>query len=128
MKITRHFNAAIIIGALGLVSASKTANAAAWNTCNGSPVIWRSHIAINRNRCSIADTGVVNSAYWNGLRNWNNLIGIVTTFLVNPATDCVVDHGDGQNEVARSNRSDIDGNNGLTILQLGLCFIGSNDI
>lgn len=104
------------------------AEAARWRTCNGSPVIWRGTLNVHRNRCSIPDTGNVNSAYWNGVRQWDRLASEVDGFFVNPATDCTIHHGDGQNEVGLTDRANIDGANGVTILQLGLCFIGSNDI
>jgi len=104
------------------------AEAARWRTCNGSPVIWRGTLNVHRNRCSIPDTGIVNSAYWNGVLQWDRLISEVDGFLVNPATDCSIGYNDGQNEVGLTNRSNIDGANGVTVLQLGLCFIGSNDI
>jgi hypothetical protein len=89
---------------LAALLAPAPAEAAAWRVCNGSPVIWRGGTTLHRNRCSI------------------------TGFLVNPAGDCSVDHDDDQNEVALVERATIDGNNGLTVLQLGVCFIGSNDI
>jgi hypothetical protein len=104
------------------------AEAARWRTCNGSAVKWRGTLNIHRNRCSIADTGIVNSAYWNGMRQWDRLSSIVDGTFVNGAGDCSISHGDGQNEVGLVNRAVIDGANGLTVLQLGLCFIGSNDI
>jgi hypothetical protein len=104
------------------------ASAARWRTCNGSPVIWRGTLNVVRNRCSIADTGLRNSAYWNGVMQWNRLSSTVDGFFVNPVTDCTLTHGDGQNEVGVVNRSVIDGANGVTVLRLGLCFIGSNDI
>lgn len=47
---------------------------------------------------------------------------------MNPASDCRIRHGDGQNEVGLVTSSAIDGNLGLAVLQLGACFIGSNDI
>jgi hypothetical protein len=104
------------------------AEAASWQTCNGSPVIWRGTVNIHRNRCSIADTGIVNSAYWNGMRQWDRLSTVVDGTFVNDASDCSIGHGDGENEVGLVNRTVIDGANGMTILQLGVCFIGSNDI
>ena len=104
------------------------ADAATWRTCNGSAVKWRGTLNIHRNRCSIADTGNVNSAYWNGMRQWDRLSDVVDGTFVNGAGDCLITHGDGQNEVGLVNRANIDGANGLTILQLGICFIGSNDI
>lgn len=113
---------------LTLFTVSGAAEAASWRLCNGSAVKWRGTVNIHRNRCSIADTGLANSAYWNGIRQWDNLSHVVDGFFVNPASDCSISHGDGQNEVGRVSRSAIDGNNGVTVLQLGLCFIGSNDI
>jgi hypothetical protein len=104
------------------------AEAARWRTCNGSPVKWGNTINIHRNRCSIPDSGNVNSAYWNGSGQWDRLSNVVDGFFVNAESDCSISHGDGQNEVGLANRSVIDGANGVTILQLGLCFIGSNDI
>jgi hypothetical protein len=108
--------------------AETAAEAARWRTCNGSPVIWRGTLDVHRNRCSIPDTGNVNSAYWNGVLQWDRLSTEVDGFFVNPATDCSIRSGDSQNEVGLANRSVIDGANGVTFLRLGLCFIGSNDI
>jgi hypothetical protein len=111
-----------------LFAMTGAAEAARWRTCNGSAVKWRGTLNIHRNRCSIPDTGIVNSAYWNGMRQWDRLSSIVDGTFVNGAGDCSISHGDGQNEVGLVNRAVIDGANGLTVLQLGLCFIGSNDI
>src|SRR5918993_1779119 len=123
----RHFlRLAFVFAALCAVTGA--AEAASWRTCNGSAVKWRGTLNIHRNRCSIADTGIVNSAYWNGMRQWDRLSNVVDGTFVNPAGDCFISHGDGQNEVGLVNRANIDGANGLTVLQLGLCFIGSNDI
>jgi hypothetical protein len=113
---------------VSLLAITGAAEAARWRTCNGSSVKWRGTVNIHRNRCSIADTGLVNSAYWNGMRQWDRLSNVVDGTFVNSATDCWIGYGDGQNEVGLVNRSAIDGANGLTVLQLGLCFIGSNDI
>ncbi len=111
-----------------LCAMTGAAEAARWRTCNGSAVKWRGTLNVHRNRCSIADTGIVNSAYWNGMRQWDRLSNVVDGTFVNPASDCFISFGDGQNEVGLVNRANIDGANGLTVLQLGLCFIGSNDI
>ena len=53
----------------------------------------------HRNRCSIADTGVVNSAYWNGINKWNQLSNVITNFYMNDPSDCSIGHGDGENEI-----------------------------
>jgi hypothetical protein len=45
-----------------LIAMTGGAEAARWRTCNGSPVKWRDTLNIHRNRCSIADSGNVNSA------------------------------------------------------------------
>jgi hypothetical protein len=125
---TRTLLALIFVSLSLLLASPRAADAASWRTCNGSPVIWRGTLNIHRNSCSIPDSGNVNTAYWNGARQWNNLSNIVDNFFVNAASDCSISHGDGQNEVGLVNRSAIDGVNGRTILQLGACFIGSNDI
>ncbi len=111
-----------------MTAMTRDAEAASWRTCNGSAVKWRGSVNVHRNRCSIPDSGNVNSAYWNGSGQWNRLSNVVSGFFVNSVSDCSIGHGDGQNEVGLVNRSAIDGANGMTILQLGLCFIGSNDI
>jgi hypothetical protein len=109
-----------------LCAMTGAAEAARWQTCNGSPVKWRDTLNIHRNRCSIPDTGDVNSAYWNGMRQWDRLSTVVDSTRVNAASDCEIAFDDGQNEVALLDRSEIDGNNGLTILQLGFCFINNS--
>ncbi|WP_158623418.1 CARDB domain-containing protein [Corallococcus sp. CA053C] len=123
MKTTRAMGFVAVL-ALG----SLEAGAAAWDTCNGSPVKWYSGPAVSRNRCSIPDSGNVNTAYWNGLRQWDDLSRIVSAFNVNPVTDCALDHSDGQNEIGLCDRAAIDGNNGVTYSTVGVCFIGSNGI
>ncbi|HSI60813.1 MAG TPA: hypothetical protein VLA16_24865 [Ideonella sp.] len=131
MNLSIKTPAALALAATLVVPAlfvPREAAAASWRTCNGSAVQWRGTLNLHRNRCSIADSGNVNSAYWNGARQWDNLSGVVDGFFVNSAADCSISHGDGQNEVGLVNRANIDGANGMTILQLGLCFIGSNDI
>ncbi len=105
-----------------------SAEAAVWRTCNSTPVIWRGGTSVHRNRCSIADSGDPNTAYWNGLDAWNRMAGAVTGFYVNAAADCSISHGDDENEIAIVARSTIDGNNGLTVLQLGACLFGANDL
>lgn len=105
-----------------------SATAAVWRTCNGSPVQWRGQTHVYRNRCSIPDTGLINTAFWNGVRQWDALSGVVDGFWVNPATDCSIGHNDGQSEVGLTNRSNIDGANGVTILQLSACTTGPSNI
>jgi hypothetical protein len=122
----------LMFAALGMALASVAADSAhaanVLETCNGSPVIWRGGTTLHRNRCSIADSGDVNTAYWNGSGAWNRVKNVITDFFMNDPADCLIGHGDGENEVGRVNRANIDGNNGLTVLRFGLCFIGSNDI
>jgi hypothetical protein len=125
-KMRSGVRSAIVLASVCAMTGA--AEAASWRTCNGSPVIWRGTLNVHRNRCSIPDTGLVNSAYWNGLRQWDRLSTEVDGTFVNNVTDCSIGHGDGQNEVGLVNRAAIDGANGMTILQLGVCFIGSNDI
>ena len=117
-----------VIACASLFAMTGVAEAARWRTCNGSAVKWRGTLNLHRNRCSIADTGIVNSAYWNGIRQWNRLSNVVDGTFVNPADDCWIGYNDGENEIGLTNRANIDGANGLTVLQLGVCFIGSNDI
>lgn len=128
MTITMRTRIRSILICASLCLMAGAAEAARWRTCNGSAVKWRGTLNLHRNRCSIADTGTTNSAYWNGIRQWDRLSGVVDGTFVNAADDCSIGHGDGQNEIGRVLRSAIDGANGLTVLQLGLCFIGSNDI
>lgn len=99
-----------------------------FGTCNGSNVIWRETIAIHRNSCSINNTTTI-AAYFNGAGQWDNPSNLAFNFLVNSASDCSFDRAsNGENEVSLVNRSAIDGNNGLTFTDIGLCGIGSNDI
>lgn len=119
---------ALLVALGGGGGGPRAAEAAVWRTCNGSPVIWRGGTSVHRNRCSIADSGVTNTAYWNALDTWNRMAGAVTGFFANAASDCSVSHGDGENEIALVDRATIDGNNGLTVLQLGACGFGANDI
>lgn len=120
--------AAALAALAALATLAPSASAAVWRTCNGSPVIWRGGADVHRNRCSIADSGVVNSAYWNAIDAWNRLAGAIDGLFVNNASDCSISHGDGESEIGLVDRSVIDGANGLTVLQLGPCFVGSNSI
>jgi hypothetical protein len=118
----------VAVGAGILVASPAKLDAAVWSTCNGSPVKWRKTLNVNRNRCSIPDSGAVKDAYLNGSGQWQQYKPVISGLFVNPATDCTINTGDGQNEVGLATRASIDGNNGLTFRQDGTCFIGSNDI
>lgn len=121
----------VALGAVTLTAilcAVNAGQAAKWNTCNGSSVKWRKSFVITRNRCSIADTGDRNTAYWNGIRSWDNFSDLVDGFEVNPISDCVVAIGDEDNEIGVVPPEDIDGARGLTITEVGPCGIGANDI
>lgn len=118
----------LLLTVLAVTLISPAARAATWRTCNGSPVIWRGGADVHRNRCSLPDSGLINSAYWNGIDAWNRLAGAIDGFFVNNASDCTINHNDGESEIGLVDRSVIDGSNGLTILQLGPCFVGSNSI
>jgi len=104
----------------------------AWfDRCNGSDVKWRGDFDVHRNSHSIPDTGDVNTAYWNGINQWNSYSDILQSddFYVNPPSDTKYDKANnGENEVSLVNRSEIDGADGKTFADIGICFIGSNDI
>lgn len=89
--------------------------------CGGKDVKWRNDLDISRNQCSIANSGNVNAAYWNGVNQWNDLTNEVDSFLVRPANDCSIQSGDGVNEVALVNPTTLDGDLGLATLRVGLC-------
>lgn len=116
----RHSLLAIFILMLALVG---TAEAAVWRTCNDKPIKWRGALNIVRNSYSIPDTGNVNSAYWNGVLQWDRLSTVVDGFYKNPPSDTWITHGDGQNEVGLVNPSTIDGLGGLTVLQMDPCWL-----
>jgi len=118
-KQIMKWSSALVMGAVML---SGAAEAAAWRTCNGKPVKWESgHFGTVRNRCSIADSGDVNASYWNAISQWQSISGVINSTSTWPADRCYITHGDGYNDVALVNRSNIDGNHGLTILQLDGC-------
>jgi hypothetical protein len=121
MRTIRFVVAALVLG-------SMEAGAAAWDTCNGSPVKWYDRPVVYRNRCSIPDSGNVNTAYWNGLRQWDDLSRVIMSYNVNPVTDCSMNHSDRQNEIGLCDRAALDGNNGVTYSTVGVCFVGSNGI
>ena len=111
-----------------VVLAVSASHAARFRVCNGSPVKWRDDLNVHRNSCSIGDSGNSNTSYWNGVLQWDDLTSEVDDFRRRPSSDCTFDTDDGVNEVFRASRATLDGNNGVTFLQLGACFIGSNDI
>ena len=116
------------IAGIGLIGSANVSRGYTADTCNGSHVKWRGTLDLHRNKCSIPDSGNINSAYWNAVDQWNDLTGEVDHFYVRPASDCSSSHDDGINEIGLVNRTDIDGANGLTVNQVGACFIGANDI
>lgn len=112
-------SAAVVVVAMML---SATAQAAAWRTCNGTPVTWESgHFGTTRVSCSIPSSGDVSSAYWNAVGQWQSISPVINSTTVWPVEHCYSTHGDGYNDVMLAARADIDGNNGLTILQLDGC-------
>lgn len=122
-----HIYVAALLGTSAVLAGS-AAFGAQWWTCNGSPVIWRGTLNVQRQQCTIFSPAQTLDAYWNGVNQWNNLTSVVDNFLVRPASDCFFDDDDGINEVGLISRGLIDGANGSTALSLGACGIGSNDI
>jgi hypothetical protein len=118
-----------VLGALGALLVAGVSRAAEWETCNGCPVKWRGTLSIHRNSCSIPDTGNINTSYWNGVKQWDDLTSEVDNFMVRPVSDCSFDANDGMNEIFLADREDeLDGNNGVTFYSAGACFLGCNDI
>jgi|GEM_PF-2127955 len=103
-----------------MMLATSTAQAAGWRTCNGHPIKWRSTLNIIRNGCSIGDTGDANAAYWNGVKQWADLMPMVINYYVNASCDPIV-QGNGRSEVLRTLRSNIDGSNGVAISHHSPC-------
>ena len=105
------------------LSLSNGAQAAAWYTCNGTPVRWASgHFGVVRNSCSIGDWGDVADSYWNAIAQWQSVSPVINATYVWPPDHCYESHGDGWNDVGLVNRSDIDGNHGLTMVFYDSCF------
>jgi hypothetical protein len=104
------------------------ADAAVLFPCGTGFQRWNGVWNVNRNRCTIPDTGDVNASYWNGNGQWQALNGIISGFFVNPATDCSVDISDNQSEIALVPRSQISGFNGLNSPKLNGCSMVATDI
>lgn len=111
-----------------LISYNNVAIAAPYDSCNGQPIMWRSNLTIYRNSCWIPGSGDQNTAYWNGVDQWNDLSDVVDSFRV--WSDCtnpvIINNGDS--EVAIVPRADIDGANGLTTIIKESCGSGAADI
>ena len=126
-KATVSFLTILAAGLVATVNI-RVADAATWTNCNGQPVKWRTTPSVNRNRCSIPDTGPVNAAYWNGINQWNRLTNVIGSTLVNPVSDCTTTIGDGQNEVGLVSRASLDGAVGRAPTRRSNCGSGTSSI
>lgn len=130
-RISVGLIAGVLAGIAVLAAQQQQARAfvSLFGKCNGSNTIWRGTVEVHRNSCSINTTDQI-SAYLNGAHQWNDYSpGVIDSFLVRPTSDCSIDHAtNGQNEVGRVARGDIDGVDGRTFVDAGICGIGANDI
>lgn len=117
----------VAVGAF-LSSFSANASAANWDTCWGSPVMWRGYIEVDQNSYSIPRGSLVENAARHAVDQWNQNSGVLGGWFVNPTTDHEISNGDGNNEVGLVLRSSIDGADGDAEIIVGPCFIGPNDI
>ncbi len=99
-------------------------------TCNGcTGKIGSSQEHVRQNLSSIAAGGARESDLFNASTEWNTRVMSRSPVNVSGTTsDTVITHGDGQWEAGVVARSTIGGNNGLTVIQWGTCFIGCNDM
>jgi len=102
-----------------------TGHGANWKTCNGVPVRFESFpTPLSHDLCSIPPDSVRWRSFLAALYEVQRYTGAVSfgapyQHIHNGA--CVIDHSNGRSEVAVVNRSEIDGNLGLTVKQLDGC-------
>jgi hypothetical protein len=99
--------------------APAAAHAAAWNTCNGTPVrLEHFPTAFFQNQCSIPPGSIQERSFYHALFDVQQHTGVASygglySHIHNG--QCVIDHGDGRSQVALVRRADIDGAAGLTV-------------
>jgi hypothetical protein len=107
-----------------------TAVAAAWSTCNGTPVRVNVPMAMNWDQCSIPPDSVQERALFNALyehRFYSYALGFGSGFQQSSGGSCYITHNDGRSDVALVNRADLDGGLGLTIAQNDGCTFSWED-
>ncbi|MFY9823542.1 MAG: hypothetical protein WAM82_19325 [Thermoanaerobaculia bacterium] len=119
------FAGAALLG--GLLIASQ-AHAFAFFTCNGNPMTWGDPFAMVQNKFSIPTGSQAEVSLDNAINRWRGIVGMFdmvskSPFITNGNT---ITNGDGQNDTALTNRANIGGNNGLTLMIHNLCVLSSS--
>jgi hypothetical protein len=109
----------LALAALAVCCTSATAQGAAWNTCNDTPVTLKYFpTGIFQNQCSIPPGSIQERAYYHALfdvQQYTAALSYAGLYSHIHNGQCVIDHGDGRSQVALVNRADIDGAAGLTV-------------
>jgi hypothetical protein len=111
----------------GLLIASE-AHASAFFACNGNAITWSDPFAMVQNKFSVPPGSLRESSVDNAIGRWRGVEGMLDMVSKSSATTNgnTISNGDGQNDVAVTNRINIGGNNGLTMLIHNLCFLSSS--
>lgn len=120
----------ILVGAALLSGLLMAPQARAFNffVCNGNPVTWGNPFAMVQNTFSIPVGSSREASFINAIGRWNGVQGMMDMTSKSGAVTIgnVIFNDDGQNDVATTNRVNIGGNNGLTLLIHNLCFLSSS--
>jgi hypothetical protein len=111
----------------GLLIASQ-AQAFAFFTCNGNAMTWGNPFAMVQNKFSIPTGSLAEVSLNNAIARWDAVQGMfdMVSKSSTVTTGNSITNGDGQNDTALTNRANIGGNNGLTLLIHNLCFLSSS--
>ena len=120
----------ILAGAVLLAGFLMASHAYAFNffVCSGNAVTWGDPFPMVQNTFSIPFGSGPEADLNNAIGRWNGVQGMVDMVskspLINPFPFIVTN--DGQNDVALTDRANIGGNNGLTLMIHNLCVLSSS--
>ncbi|MEA2600480.1 MAG: hypothetical protein QOF89_1472 [Acidobacteriota bacterium] len=120
----------IVAGAVllsGFLMASH-ADAFGFFKCSGNEMNWNDPFQMVRNKASFPPGSGSESSLKNAIGRWNGVQGMADMVSLSSVTNPLsfIETGDGQNDVALTNRNLIGGNNGLTLLIHNLCVLSSS--
>jgi hypothetical protein len=119
-------SARLILFALSLITLSGSLGlAASWQSCNGTPVsVKYPPMGLFWDQCSIPEGSPQERAFFSALfetRFYTTALGFGSGFQRIYNGQCIIEHDNDRSDVALVKRADIDGANGLTLVETDGC-------
>lgn len=120
----------VFLGVSLIVVSGSPSLAASWTTCNGTPVrVKYPPMGLFWDQCSIPEGSSQERAFFSALyetRHYTTALGFGSGYKFIYNGRCIIDHDNDRSDVALVKRADIDGANGLTLIEDDGCVLSGD--